>query len=123
MKRFTSQDPSFPAWVEVPDEWLDGHYRTYQSAYWGLAEQVDKVSKREAMVAGAVALLLKGDCHAEIPGIDLSGEVPDLSGVTAKAVGLLIKAIAFPLEATQDIPLALSEPSENGSMARQKREN
>jgi hypothetical protein len=112
MKRFESKDPDFVAWVEVPDEWLNGHYTTYIRAYSGATIGNDDALVRDGQVAGALALVLKGVCRADIPGIDFSGETPDLSQVSARGVAFLLRTISHPLEATQVIPLALSVPSE-----------
>jgi hypothetical protein len=118
MRRFESQEPELDAWVEIPDEWLSGDYDIYIRAY-AEARAADHAHPT-CRLAGVLALALKGRVRMAVPGIDLAGEMPDLSGINARAQGFLLQSVALPLELTQVIPFGSSERSATGTTGARK---
>lgn len=114
MKRLESKDPDFPAWVEIPDEWLVEHVDIYDRARWE-AQVQGKLMGKAASLTAVLTLALKGVIRFEVPGVDLSGDEPDLSGITGKAMGFLINTVAASLEASQRVPFGPPEPSTGGT--------
>ena len=113
MRRFDSKEPGLDAWVEIPDEWLSGDYDTYMRAYFE-AQAADHTHPT-CRLAGVLALIVKGRVRAEVPGLDLSGQVPDLREISAQAQGFLLGAVALSLELTQLVPFGSSARCATGT--------
>lgn len=114
MKRYKSTDVEFEAWVEIPDEWTVGHYDIYSRANWE-AQVEHRMMPNVARLVGVLTLARKGAVAFDVPGVVVSDDEVDVTGIGARAMGFLMRTVAFPLEATQQVPFERVEPSTNGT--------
>jgi hypothetical protein len=113
VREFITEVEGWRARAEIPDDWLVRDYDIYSQAYWEAVAR-ENLSPRVARLCGVLALAVAGRIVLDVPGVSASTERADLDGITARAMGFLIR-VAQLLEETQQLPFGQSGPSADGT--------